>query len=192
ARGVVVELGLGLLVPARQRNPELQAIEARARLPQLTARALRMNDAAAGGHPVDITGSDRLLRSQTVTMHDLALEEISDGREPDVRMGSYIDAPSGWEIGGAHVIEEDERADEPAHRRRQHTAHFEAAEVPWPRIDDGCELRGTGAGRPGGLGIGQYAHMSILRRESSGNYRRRAGGQACGLESSIATREIPR
>ena len=67
-------------------------------------------------------------------MHDLAVEQVGDGREPDVRMRPHVDCArdARREIDRAHVIEEHERSDHSARRRRQHASDLEAAEVAAP------------------------------------------------------------
>jgi hypothetical protein len=67
---------------------------------------------------------------------DFALEQIGDGGEADVGMGPYIDPVPGGEIGGPHVIEEDEGADHAVCGKGQHPPHLEPAEVLLPRGDD--------------------------------------------------------
>ena len=71
-------------------------------------------------------------------MHDLAVEQIGDGRQPDMRMRPDIDRPrkAGREVHRAHVVEEDERADHAALGEGQDAPHFEAAEVAAARFDD--------------------------------------------------------
>ncbi len=44
-------------------------------------------------------------------MQDLAVEQIGDRGEPDVRMRAHVDALAGQELGRPHLVEEDERAD---------------------------------------------------------------------------------
>ena len=68
-------------------------------------------------------------------MHDLAGEQIGDGREPDMRMRPHVDALAGAEFRRAHVVEEDERPDHAALRRGQRAADREAAEVAGARDD---------------------------------------------------------
>src|SRR5690606_41886476 len=71
-------------------------------------------------------------------MHDLAGEEVRDRRQPDMRVRTDIDVArnSRLEDDRAHVIEEDERADHPALRERQHPADVEAPETALPACDD--------------------------------------------------------
>src|SRR3546814_2419104 len=49
--------------------------------------ALGMGDAAPRRHPVDLAGADDLLDAEAVAMGKLSVEEIADGRQPDMRMG---------------------------------------------------------------------------------------------------------
>jgi len=60
-RRVVVKLGLGFLVRYRQGRPELQTVHLRAVAAELGTRTLGVHDATARGHPVDLTGADRLV-----------------------------------------------------------------------------------------------------------------------------------
>ena len=48
-------------------------------------------------------------------MHDLAVEQIGHGREPDMRVRPHIHIAryAGRKIHGAHMVEENERADHP-------------------------------------------------------------------------------
>ena len=113
----------------------------RACVPPSRARALealRMRDAAARRHPVHLAGPDRLLGADAVAMHDLAVEQIGDGRQPDVRMRPHVDRARNArrEIDRTHVIEEDERPDHAPLRERQHASDLEAAEVAAPLFDD--------------------------------------------------------
>ena len=54
--------------------------------------ALGMGDAAPGDHPVHFAGADRLLGADAVAMHDLAVEEIGDGRRGRLRMRPDVHA----------------------------------------------------------------------------------------------------
>ena len=105
------------------------AVEAGSLRPQVVRAALRMHDAMSGGHPVHGAGLDALHRTQTVAVHQRALEQVRDGREADVRMRPDIDAAPGRQLRGAHVIEEDEWTDGLPRIRRQQSPHFESAEV---------------------------------------------------------------
>src|SRR5689334_5765956 len=82
ARAVVREARGNFFLAVRQRDPGLDAVHGAAFRARLL-EALRMRDAGTGNHPVDLAGTDRLLRADVVAMHDLALEEIGNGREPD-------------------------------------------------------------------------------------------------------------
>src|SRR4029078_4476672 len=100
--------------------------------------ALRMRDAAPGGHPVHLAGADRLLGHQAVAMHDLALEQIRERGQADVRMRAHVDAArnAGRELDRSEVIEEDEPPDTAPLAEQEHASHGEAAEVAAARIDD--------------------------------------------------------
>ncbi len=78
--------------------------------------SLRVRDTPARDHPVHFARLDRLLGANTVAVHDLAREQIGDGREPDVRMGSHIHAPrdATLKVDGTEMVEENEGADHSA------------------------------------------------------------------------------
>ena len=96
-----------------------------------------MDDAAAGSHPVHRAGPDRHGGAEAVAVHDLAVEQVGDGGEPDMRVRAHVEAVAGTEFGRAHMIEEDERADHARLRRRQRAAHREVAEIGGARHDHG-------------------------------------------------------
>ena len=75
------------------------------------AGSLRMHDAAAGGHPVHFTRSDRHRRAEAVAMHDLAVEQIGDGGKPDMRVRADVESVAGAEFRRTEMIEENEGAD---------------------------------------------------------------------------------
>ena len=147
--GVVPEARLHFLAPVGQRHPGLDTIEPAALRAQLL-EALGMRDAAAGSHPVDLAGAHRLLRTDTVAVHDLACEQIGDGRQADVRMRTHIGLArqTGRKVLGAHTIEKDVGPDHAALGERQHAADLEAAKVPVALLDDefdhGCPPRCLG------------------------------------------------
>ena len=76
----------------RQRHPALQAVQRLAVDAVLRRGALGMHDAAAGGHPVDLAGPDRHGGAEAVAVHDLAVEQVGHGGEPDMRMRPHVDA----------------------------------------------------------------------------------------------------
>ena len=78
-------------------------------------------------------------------MHDLAVEEVGHGGEPDMRMRAHVDALAEEELGRPHLVEEDERPDHLPLRRRQRAAHLEAAEIAGARHDHGLDRIAGGA-----------------------------------------------
>jgi len=77
-------------------------------------------------------------------MQDLALEEVGHGREPDVRMGTHVEAVARCEPHRPHVVEEHEGAHAAAVRGGKRAPHLETvAQVAHLRDD---------AGRDHGLG----------------------------------------
>ena len=131
---MMLERRLHVLVRDGQRDPRLDAVHRLAGRALFVGRALRMDDAAAGGHPVDIAGDDLLHGAEAVAMHDRAVEQIGDGREPDMRMRAHVESRAGHERCGTDVVEEDERADGSHGSRRQHAPHRETADVVLMRL----------------------------------------------------------
>ena len=113
---------------ARQRDPALDA-EQPAAFGAASTRALGMDDAAPGAHPVHRAGPDRDLRAERIAVHDLAVEEIGDGGEPDMGVRAHVHALAEKELGRAHLVPEDERPNHLAPRGGQRAAHLEAAEI---------------------------------------------------------------
>ena len=63
-------------------------------------RPLGMGDAAPRGHPVDVAGTDIWTLPRLSRCMDLAVEEIGDRREPDMRMRAHIDPLPGRNSAG--------------------------------------------------------------------------------------------
>ena len=99
-------------------------------------------------------------------MHDLAIEQIGDGREPDMRMRPHVESRAGAEFSRSEMIEEDERPDHARARRRQGAAHREAvAEVDRARHDHiGERLAAIFVARDRVL-AGKEAHHSPRQRQ---------------------------
>jgi hypothetical protein len=110
-----------------------------------------MHDAAARRHEVQLARLDRESGAEAVAVHDLAVEEIGDGREPDVGMRSHVDTRADQELGRTHLIKEDERSDHLLARRGQRAAYGEPAEVAGARHD--YLLDGIARPRIAGLGV---------------------------------------
>ena len=119
-----------------QRDPQLQAMQRLAAIPVVGRRALGMNDAAAGGHPIDGAGSDRHGAAEAVAMHDLAIEQICHRRQADMRMRPHVDAVANAKDRRAEMIEENERPDHARARRWQSAPDLQAAEIDRTRHDD--------------------------------------------------------
>ena len=63
-------------------------------------------------------------------MQDLALEQVSHGREADVWVRTHVHAGTGGKFRGTHVIEKDEWPHPLAALVRQRPAHREFSEIP--------------------------------------------------------------
>src|SRR5690606_3010027 len=53
-------------------------------------KSFGMGDAAAGSHPVHLSGSDHLLYPQTVAVYQFSAEEVAHRGESDMRMGQDV------------------------------------------------------------------------------------------------------
>ena len=126
--------------------------------------ALGMHDAAPGRHPVDGAGPDRQRGAEAVAMHDLAVEQIGDGGEPDMRMRPHVDAVAGLEHRRAEMVEEDERV------RPCASAPTAARDAPGSRRDrpsaarSAARRRRSRGRRRGGVFAGKKAHACPLLR----------------------------
>ena len=123
----VLERRRRVLERLRQRDPELQAVAAVRPAEQLLRRALGVDDAAPGRHPVDRAGLDPLHDAGRVAVHDRALEQVGERRQADVRMRPHVVVGAGRDVDRPEVVEEDERADGAPVGRGQQAAHDEAA-----------------------------------------------------------------
>src|SRR5262245_58245953 len=69
-------------------------------------------------------------------MHDLAVEQEGQRRQPDMRVRPNIDALAVAQDSRTEVVEEDERADHSTLRVREGAADGKAAEIDAARHDD--------------------------------------------------------
>ena len=80
------ERGSNFFRLSRQRNPALNTEHRLIASPGVDGRPFRMGDAAARGHEIHRTGQNVESVAFTVAMRDTAVEQVADGRKPDVRM----------------------------------------------------------------------------------------------------------
>ena len=95
-----------------------------------------MNNAAACGHPIDLTRLDRLMRAQTVAVDKLTFQQISHCRQSDMRMRRNIDSSARSKGHGSHVIEKDEWPHKAADARWQETPYLQTSNISRSCIDD--------------------------------------------------------
>ena len=74
----------------------------------IAERHLLMNDPAAGGHPLNISGRDHAPVSHAVAMFHVSLKHIGDGFDAPVRVPGKT-FPVVSRIAGAEIIEEQKR-----------------------------------------------------------------------------------
>ena len=123
-----------LLVLDRQADPRLDPVQ-RAAFATRALEALRMRDAAPGGHPVDLARADRLLVAQAVAVQEGAFEQERNGGQPNVRVGSDVQALAGREIDPTQVVVENEGADQHPFGGGQHAPYEEAADIALSSLD---------------------------------------------------------
>src|SRR5260370_12879552 len=88
-----------------------------------------MHDTTSCCHPVHRAWADRHHCAQAVTVDYLAVEQIRDGSEVDVRMWADINTLADAELGRPHLVEENKGADHLPCSGREGTANLEAAEI---------------------------------------------------------------
>src|SRR5260221_13340297 len=125
-----------------------------------------MGNAAPRRHPVDGTGPDRLDGAQIVTMQDLAVEQVGDSGEADMRVRPDVDAGSRFEHGWAHLVEEDERSDHAPLDRGQNPPDLEPTEIAGSRHDGRFERTPRRRLRNGVM-CGWPAHCTLSRLRST-------------------------
>ena len=81
-----------------------------------------MLDAVAGGHQVELPGTDRLLAAEGVAMQQLAVQQPGHGRQPDVRMRADAGLAGGVHVRRTEVIGEAPGTDGAASAGRQRAA----------------------------------------------------------------------
>ena len=81
-------------------------------------------------------------------MNNLALQQIGDGREPDVGMGWHVEAASARQTHWAHAIEEDERPHVAASERRQDARDFDATDGAGVPFDHDFDFVGVARAHP--------------------------------------------
>jgi hypothetical protein len=131
----VNERWLHFLVFRWQRHPRLNAMQSRCDT-GIVSGALRMYDAATRGHKIHRAAPNRLLETETVSMDDLALEQIRDRGKPDVRVRPNLYSLSRWKFGRPDVVEKYERSDHAARFRRQHPTNTETTKIRFLGLDD--------------------------------------------------------
>src|SRR4249919_3375118 len=100
---MVRETGLHFLFRCRQRHPHLQAVNWLAVDAPVRTCAFGMHDTASGGHPVNFARLDGHCRPKAVSMHDFAVEEISDRSKSNMRMWPHIEPAAGAKFRRAEV-----------------------------------------------------------------------------------------
>ena len=109
--------------------------------------SLRMRDAAPRHYPVDVAGTNDLVRAHAVPVLNLAKQEIRDGREPDMGVGTHVGSPPRGDVRRSKMVKEDERSDHLALLGGKGVTHLEAAEIDRARHDqrfDGVEADSVG------------------------------------------------
>ncbi len=64
-----------------------------------------MDDAAAGGHQIDLSGTNDLFKAEAVAVHHLAFDQPGEGLQADMRMRPDVQPLARTVIRGAGMIE---------------------------------------------------------------------------------------
>ena len=108
--GLRFEGRVDLFLSVRQRQPGLHAVDPPGQIALGRQPAFGVDDAAPGGHQVDLAGADRGKAAQTVAVVDCSCEQPGDRGDPDMRMRAHIHAGSGGQVSRAELIDENERS----------------------------------------------------------------------------------
>src|SRR5262249_11670373 len=109
---------------------------------------------------VQLARADGHRRPQVVAVHDLAVEQVGDGGEPDMGMRTYVHPGTDEELGRAHLIEEDERADHLPARGGEGAGDRETAEIAGARYNHLLEGVAGALVAGNGIVIGLPAHSA--------------------------------
>ena len=124
-----------------------------------------MNDAASGGHEIHRTRRDLLDVSLAVAMQDLAVEEVGDGRQANVRMRPNIQPLPSDKLNRAEMIEEDKRPHHLTLAVREGPSDLEPTEITNARDDHQFEgVAGSGITEDGVMRW-KPAHLRALPSE---------------------------
>ena len=82
-----------------------------------------MGDAPPRGHQIHRPRRNLHGVAFAVAVHDAAVEQVGDGRQPNVRMRANVHTLPGHKLHRPHLVEEDERADHLPPAVRQRAAH---------------------------------------------------------------------
>ena len=116
----------------RQRDPKLHGVAAPA---AVVRRFLRVADAVASGHHVDLARAEPLPVAEAVAVQQLALDHPGEGLQADVRMRADLQAAAGRVCVGPGMVEEAPGANHAPLARGQHAPHRHAADVGDARVD---------------------------------------------------------
>src|SRR5690349_16164623 len=95
-----------------------------------------MDDAAPGGHQIDLAGPDGGAAAQAVAVVDRPFEQPGDRRQVDVRMRAHVHPCAEVKLRGAELVDEDEGPDHAPRPRWDRAPDLELAEVVGNRGDD--------------------------------------------------------
>src|SRR5262245_34783221 len=115
-----------LLSTLRQSNPGLNAEQLRSRRIAGVRGALRMNDAAAGCHPIDFTRLDWLHCAEVIAVHNLASEQVRDCCQTDMRVRTHLKRLTLNQLQRPELDEENTGSHGSALRRWQCPHHVES------------------------------------------------------------------
>jgi hypothetical protein len=126
---------IDILGAVRQGHPALNTMNMRTAGARGVRRPFGVHNASAGRHPVHIAGMYLPDITQTVTVFERAVEQISDRGQRNMRVRPHIDPDSGGELRRPQMIEKNKRPHHLSAGKGQNPAHHEAAKVALSAFD---------------------------------------------------------
>ena len=126
ARADVLVAGGNPLLRGGEVHPQLEAVEQAATRDELLRRALDVQDARPGGHPLRVAVGDQPAATVGVLVLEGAVDHVGDGFEAAMRMPWRALGFAGRVLHLAHLVHVDERVDERGIGAGERTAHRES------------------------------------------------------------------
>lgn len=120
-----------------------------------------MDNAASGRHPVDLTGNDDLVVTETVAVSNGARKQVRDCGQADVRMGPHVNATARWKISRSDVVKKNEWADALLRPLWESSPNVELSQAPDAGCNYPCDMLCRESCHYSGL-----MNLSVIRSDS--------------------------